>query len=146
MHFAVVAALWFPSRRQGSVRHLVNLFGMGRRPLALSSRGPQFAATCTIVVLNTAVVHVLGWAACLICQCDHALLVSLEVRNMGTDDGVISMDLPDRAMPSRAVVLDRVAEFGYLAARTARLTSPTSCLGATSVPCTRETAAPNLGH
>ncbi len=99
---------WLFSEPQPAVRRLVDLSGLGWRPLGVRDAGLEIAATCSIAQLNAAAQSASWQAARLFGQCCEALLGSFKIWNMATVGGNICMALPAGPMTALAVALDAV--------------------------------------
>jgi CO/xanthine dehydrogenase FAD-binding subunit len=97
---------WLFSEPQPQLSRLVDLSGLGWRPLEASTDGLRIGATCRIADLDAFMPPPEWSAAPLIGQCCRAFLASFKIWNTATVGGNLCMALPAGPMISLAVALD----------------------------------------
>src|SRR5215218_367406 len=106
---ALAGGTWLYSEPQPGVRELVDLTGLGWRPLEVDDDGLTIAATCTVAEL-VALLPVPGWASQhLVESCARALVASVKIWDAATVGGNVCTALPAGAMISLLVALDATA-------------------------------------
>jgi CO/xanthine dehydrogenase FAD-binding subunit len=99
---------WLFSEPQPALSRLIDLAGLGWRPLTISEEGLSLAATCRIAELDAAVLPARWTAAPLINQCCRAFLASFKIWNMATVGGNLCMALPAGPMIALTVALEGI--------------------------------------
>ena len=99
---------WLFSEPQLDARRLIDLTALGWTPLAVTDRGLEIAATCTIAQLARFECPAEWTAAPLIAQCCRALLGSFKVWNAATVGGNLCMALPAGPLIALACALDGI--------------------------------------
>ncbi|RYG34456.1 FAD-binding molybdopterin dehydrogenase [bacterium] len=99
---------WLFSEPQDHLRRLIDLGGLGWRPLTVSDAGLEIAATCPILQLECFVAPAEWPAAALFPQCAHSLLASFKIQKMATVGGNVCMSLPAGAMVSLTASLEGI--------------------------------------
>jgi CO/xanthine dehydrogenase FAD-binding subunit len=99
---------WLFSEPQPHLRRLVDITGLGWRPVVLDDNGIELAATCTIAeVARLSSTLPADWvAAPLLRRCCTALLASFKIWGSATIGGNICLSFPAGAMISLASALD----------------------------------------
>jgi CO/xanthine dehydrogenase FAD-binding subunit len=99
---------WLFSQPQPDVTRLVDITGLGWRPVTLSDNGIELAATCTLAEVSRLSTSLPAeWAAApLFHQCCTALLASPKVWGAATIGGNICLSLPAGSMISLVSALD----------------------------------------
>src|ERR1700684_538113 len=99
---------WLFSELQPHLRRLIDLQGLGWKPLTVSERGLEIAATCQIAKLVSLTAPPDWIAAPLIGECCRAFLSSFKIWNTATVGGNVCMSLPAGPMISLTVALEGV--------------------------------------
>jgi CO/xanthine dehydrogenase FAD-binding subunit len=99
---------WLFSEPQPHLRRLVDITGLGWRPIVLDDNGIELAATCTIAEVSRLSASLpADWiAAPLLRRCCTALLASFKIWDSATIGGNICLSFPAGAMISLASALD----------------------------------------
>ena len=99
---------WLFSEPQPHLRRLIDLQGLGWKPLTTSAAGLAIAATCTIAELFAFKAPSDWMAAPLVDQCCRSFLSSFKIWNTATVGGNICMSLPAGPMISLVAALEGV--------------------------------------
>jgi len=99
---------WLFSEPQPHLRRLIDLQGLGWKPLTTSADGLGIAATCTIADLFAFKAPAEWTAAPLIHQCCMSFLSSFKIWNTATVGGNVCMSLPAGPMISLTAALEGV--------------------------------------
>ena len=99
---------WLFSEPQPGVRRLVDLEGLGWRPLTATEEGLEIAATCTLAQLHAFEAPADWRAAPLFRECCRALLASFKVWNAATVGGNVCMSLPAGGLISLTTALEGI--------------------------------------
>ena len=99
---------WLFSEPQPDLRRLIDLHGLGWKPLTVSAEGLGIAATCTIAELFAFKAPAEWTAAPLIHQCCMSFLSSFKIWNTATVGGNVCMSLPAGPMISLTAALEGV--------------------------------------
>lgn len=99
---------WLFSEPQPHLRRLIDLQGLGWKPLAISAGGLEIGATCTIAELFALKTPADWSAAPVIDQCCRSFLSSFKIWNTATVGGNICMSLPAGPMISMAAALEAI--------------------------------------
>ncbi len=99
---------WLFSEPQPAIRRLIDLEGLGWKPLSISEQGLSIAATCTIRQLDEFIAPPEWLAVSLFGQCCRSLLASFKIWNTATVGGNVCMSLPAGAMISLTAALEGV--------------------------------------
>lgn len=99
---------WLFSEPQPHLRRLIDLQGLGWKPLAISAKGLEIGATCRIAELFALKPPADWTAAPLIDQCCRSFLSSFKIWNTATVGGNICMSLPAGPMISMAAALEAI--------------------------------------
>jgi CO/xanthine dehydrogenase FAD-binding subunit len=99
---------WLFSEPQPHLRRLIDLQGLGWKPLTVTGAGLAIAATCTIAELFAFKAPKEWTAAPLIHQCCMSFLSSFKIWNTATVGGNVCMALPAGPMISLAAALEGV--------------------------------------
>lgn len=98
---------WLYSEPQPHLDRLIDLTGFGWPPIAVTPRGLELAATCTIAQLQRWAGAPPDWtAAALIDPCCHALVGSFKVWTVATVGGNMCLALPAGPMTALAAALE----------------------------------------
>ncbi len=101
---------WLFSEPQPHLRRLIDLEGLGWKPLTISEQAVEIAATCRIAEL-VALTPPADWiGAPLIDQCCRSFLSSFKIWNTATVGGNICMSLPAGPMISLTVALEGICK------------------------------------
>lgn len=99
---------WLFSEPQPHLRRLIDLQGLGWKPLAINANGLEIGATCTIAELFALKAPADWTAAPIIDQCCRSFLSSFKIWNTATVGGNICMSLPAGPMISMAAALEAI--------------------------------------
>jgi CO/xanthine dehydrogenase FAD-binding subunit len=99
---------WLFSEPQPQLQRLIDLQGLGWKPLAITRGGLEIAATCTVAQLYAFELPSDWLAAPLIHQCCRSFLSSFKIWNTATVGGNVCMSLPAGPMISLAAGLEGV--------------------------------------
>src|SRR5271170_3461384 len=99
---------WLFSELQPHLRRLIDLNGLGWKPLTVSGEGLEIAATCPIAELYALAAPADWIAAPLIGQCCNSFLSSFKIWHTATVGGNICMSLPAGPMISLTAALEGI--------------------------------------
>lgn len=99
---------WLFSEAQPTLTRLIDLSGLGWKPLELGVGGLRVGATCTLAQLAAAEFPAEWRAAPLFRQCCRALLGSFKIWNAATVGGNLCMALPAGPMAALTTALDGI--------------------------------------
>jgi len=99
---------WLFSEPQPRLRRLVDLDGLGWKPLDATAAGLSIAATCKVATLDAFDAPQKWMGAKLIGQCCRSFLASFKIWNMATVGGNLCMSLPAGPMISLTAALEGI--------------------------------------